>query len=178
MAISAGLEPNINSRKLSAPAEQVLRAADVHHRQRTTARVDAARHRHRVQLQTILQLQAIAGKHRARCRIEKYRAWCKQCHPVGVFGWHRHQAGCHRRNSQCIDADDPQQLALVPGGIFIQRISRYFQDRAGHGDLGASGNTLVHRFVKTTLHRPKFQVRLTIDRPYRLRKLGQGGVVD
>ena len=76
--VHPGSQLQVDAREFAAAAEQVLRCAQVHHRQRTAAGGHTAGHAHCQHVQAALQLQRPRAKRVLRRGIEKHRGRCKK----------------------------------------------------------------------------------------------------
>jgi hypothetical protein len=159
------LQPQVNAGELSLLAKQLLRRANVHHRQRRTARPYAPRHRDRVHLQATLQPQYRALRIFLRRRVQKHGVGRKQRQPVRSSERPRHQVRRHKRHHQRVDPDHAHGRAAP---VWRLGVAAQFQHRAGEPDLGVTRHAGKHHLVKTAPHTAQLQVGLAVDGAHRL----------
>ena len=76
--VHPGAQLQVDAREFAAAAEQVLRCAQVHHRQGAAAGGHTAGHAHCQQVQAALQLHRACAKRALRRGIEEHRGRCKK----------------------------------------------------------------------------------------------------
>ena len=148
--------------------EQVLRRANVHHRQGRAARRHAAGHAHAEGFQAAAQGQArritrVFGQRQGaqRCGIQENRGRRKQREAVGgqVGEGARHQRRCRRRQQQRVRADRAQRHAGRAGGRIRQPCLQFqFQHRTGARHLALAGQQRVELLVEGALRGTQLQV--------------------
>ena len=186
-AVGAGLQLQVDAGELAHAAQQVLRGANVHHRQRCAGGAHGACDLHGQGAQAGLQLQRGAGlgafeRHAQRLQcggVEVDGGGGKQRVTRRALPRPGHEGWGHGGQQQGIS---PQQ-AQGDGGIAWGLCRRAghgcgFQHGVGAGHVGVGGDLGKQRIGQRALHGAHFQVGLAVDGAHGLRELVQRRCVD
>ena len=82
-AVGARAQSQVNAAELAGTAKQILRSADVHHRQRCAATTQTACHVDWLQALASLQRNPSTAQYLPGAGVQKDGVWCEYCQPVG-----------------------------------------------------------------------------------------------